>query len=67
MAGLRKILKSCGKMTVTGSNGLKVEWTWDYAKDEPRMEHEMTRDEKNESEKAKFKLIAAAIEKFKTK
>jgi hypothetical protein len=52
MAGLRKILKMSGSMKVNG-----VRWMWDYAKDEPRIESEMTKEERRESEKAKWSLL----------
>jgi len=50
MGGLRKILKIYGKMKVGD-----VMWVWDYNKDEPRIEKEMTKKEKDASNKAKIK------------
>jgi hypothetical protein len=54
---LARILKMYGKTTVTDSSGKKVTWLWDYAQDKPRLEHEMTQEEKAASERAKFKGI----------
>jgi major membrane immunogen (membrane-anchored lipoprotein) len=54
MGGLARICKMYGSMEVTDSNGKKVTWLWDYAKDEPRLKSEMTDDEIKESEKAKW-------------
>jgi major membrane immunogen (membrane-anchored lipoprotein) len=55
MIGLQKILKLYGETTVTDASGKSVKWVWDYAKDEPRIKSEMTKDEIKESEKAKWK------------
>ena len=52
MAGLRKILKQNGSIKVNG-----VLWVWDYAKDEPRIKANMTKDEFAASEKAKWMAI----------
>lgn len=41
MAGLRKICKLYGKMTVKSKDGKEVRYVWDYAADEPVQEHEM--------------------------
>ena len=38
--GLKRILKIHGQMKVGD-----VTWIWDYAKDEPRIKSEMTKDE----------------------
>jgi major membrane immunogen (membrane-anchored lipoprotein) len=57
MSGLQKILKIYGQIKVKGNDGKEVLWVWDYAKDEPRIKSEMTKDEFAASEKAKWKLI----------
>jgi major membrane immunogen (membrane-anchored lipoprotein) len=56
MTGLQKILKAYGDVKVT-SGGKTVVWTWDYAKDEPRIKSEMSKEEIMASEKAKFKPV----------
>ncbi len=40
-------------MTVTGKDGKKVEWLYDYVKDKPRIKAEMTIDEIMASERKK--------------
>jgi uncharacterized protein YgiM (DUF1202 family) len=54
MGGLARICKMYGSMEVTGANGKKVLWVWDYALDKPRLKSEMTKDELEVSEKAKW-------------
>lgn len=56
MAGLQRLLKLYGRIEAR-SNGKSVWWRWDYAKDEPRIESEMTKEEIKASEKAKYELI----------
>jgi hypothetical protein len=41
-------------MKVTDANGKSVTWVWDYAKDEPRLKSEMTKEEFMASERAKW-------------
>lgn len=57
MGGLKKILKMYGEMKVSDALGSEVIWCWDYHKDEPRVKSEMTKDEINLSEKAKWEQI----------
>ncbi len=64
MAGLKRILKLYGSMTVT-SNGETVKWVYDYATDEARIESNMTQDEIKASERAKWKQIANRMEAIK--
>ena len=64
MAGLKRILKLYGSMTVT-SNGESVKWVYDYATDEARIESNMTQDEIKASERAKWKQIANRMEAIK--
>ena len=45
MAGLAKICKIYGSMTVTGTDGKRVVWVWDYANDKARLKSEMTKEE----------------------
>ncbi len=61
MGGLSKICKQYGKVTVTGADGKKVEWLYDYVKDKPRIKEEMTADEIMASEKKKWKDIKENI------
>lgn len=64
MAGLKRILKLYGSMTVT-SNGESVKWVYDYATDEARIESNMTQDEIKASERARWKQIANRMEAIK--
>ena len=57
MAGLQKLCKMYGQIDMTDEYGNKVVWVWDYAKDEPRLKSEMTKEEMKESEKAKYKMM----------
>lgn len=41
MAGLRRICKMFGGMTVTGNDGRTINYVWDYAKDEPVRKEQM--------------------------
>lgn len=54
MAGLAKICKIYGLMTVTGTDGKRVVWVWDYANDKARLKSEMTKEEIMASERAKY-------------
>lgn len=59
MAGLRRICKMYGGMTVTGSDGKKVNYVWDYANDEPIPKEQMPvgSERHKASEIAKWKLM----------
>lgn len=55
MAGLQKVLKEYGYMSING-----IMWIWDYVNDKPRIKSEMTKGEISASEKIrrqKFKSI----------
>ena len=54
MGGLARICKLYGSMKVKGNNGEVVEWVYDYAKDKPRLKSEMSKEEIEASEKAKY-------------
>lgn len=54
IVGLAKICKLYGSIEVSDVSGKKVVWVWDYANERPRLEDEMTREEKLASEKAKW-------------
>lgn len=54
MAGLAMICKIYGSMTVTGADGKRVIWVYDYANDKPRLKSEMTKEEIKASERAKY-------------
>lgn len=62
MAGLQRILKMHGRMQVNN-----VMWVWDYAKDEARLESEMTKEEIKASEIAKWSAIKNEIDERKSK
>jgi hypothetical protein len=57
MAGLARICKMYGSMEVSGTNGKKVTWVWDYVNDKPRIKKEMSKEEIMASEKAKWMNI----------
>lgn len=54
---MQMILKTYGSMIVKGDDGKNVVWLWDYKNDVARLESEMTKEEKGESEKAKWDYI----------
>ena len=54
MAGLQRLLKMYGQISVQDATGKKVLWLWDYANDKARLKSEMTKDEIMASEKAKW-------------
>lgn len=56
MGGLAKLCKAFGKIE-SYVEGKKVTWLWDYANDKPRLESEMTKEEKRASDKAKWTSI----------
>ena len=57
MGGLAKICKMYGSIEVSDANGKKVTWLWDYKNDKARLKSEMTKEEIEESEKAKWQQI----------
>lgn len=65
--GLQKVLKMCGRMYVSDRSGKKVYWLWDYANDKARLESDMTKEEINASEKAKFTLMKNEFDKLAKK
>lgn len=62
MAGLRKLCKMYGGMTIQG-----VKWVWDYVADEPVKESEMPvgSERWKDSEKAKYLPIIKEAERKK--
>ena len=62
MGGLARICKLYGGMDVT-IKGETVKWRYDYERDEPRLESEMTKEEIAASEKAKWAAIGMTIPK----
>jgi hypothetical protein len=54
MGGLKRLCRLYGRMEFVSQNGKKTVYVWDYAKNEPRIKSEMTKDEIKESEKAKW-------------
>lgn len=65
MAGLARICKMYGSIKVSGEDGKTVTWLWDYANDKPRLETEMTKEEIEASEKAKWMNIKEQLDKEK--
>jgi len=61
MGGLANICKLYGSIVITDENGEKVKWLWDYVRDEPRLESEMTKEEIKASEMAKWMNIKSKI------
>lgn len=59
MAGLQRILKSCGMLTVS-TGGKSVTWYWDYKRNRPYTK-EMIKQEKLEEKKRKEKLAKKHI------
>ena len=57
MTGLQRMCKLYGSIYVTGADGKRVVWIWDYANDKPRLKSEMTKAEIMASEKAKWEAI----------
>jgi Fe-S-cluster containining protein len=57
MGGIRMICRMYGRMVLKDKEGNEVVWVWDYAKEEPRREKEMSKAEKLASDKAKGELI----------
>jgi hypothetical protein len=46
MAGLAKICKLYGQMTVTDEHGKKVTWVYDYDQDKPVLKSEINKPKK---------------------
>jgi major membrane immunogen (membrane-anchored lipoprotein) len=65
MGGLAKLCKLYGSVEVSGQDGKKIVWVWDYAQDKPRLKSEMTDEEIRESEKAKWIDVKNRIEQEK--
>jgi major membrane immunogen (membrane-anchored lipoprotein) len=65
MGGLAKICKLYGSIQVTGNDGKKALWVYDYANDRPRLKSEMTKEELAASEKAKWVSLKNEAEKVK--
>lgn len=61
--GLQKMLKMYGRLIVTNEHGKRVVHVWDYAQDKPRIESEMTKEEKELSEKAKWDMVKKSASK----
>ena len=59
--GLTKVLKMFGEMNMSDSNGKKVTWVYDYAKDKAVLKSEITKEDFVDSEIAKWKLIKKAL------
>lgn len=55
MGGLARICKLYGEITIKNNDGQSVKWIYDYHLDKPRIESEMTPEEKALSKKAKYK------------
>ena len=65
MGGIRRICKMYGGMKFKGEDGKEIEYMWDYAKDEPRLKSEMTKEEIKASEKAKWGIIEKQLKENK--
>lgn len=48
-------------MEVTHASGKKVAYLWDYKNDKPRLKSEMTAEEIEESEKAKWQQVKSQM------
>lgn len=57
MGGLAKICRMYGSMEAQSADGKKVTWLWDYANEKPRLKTEMTKEEIEASEKAKWMKV----------
>ena len=64
MAGLRKICKAFGGMTVT-MNGETVEYVWDYEKDEPVEKSKFTHEQWLRSERKKYEALKNKLDQQK--
>lgn len=63
MSGLQRICKMYGGMNVKSKDGKTVKWLWDYVNDKARLESEMTKEEIESSEKAKWEGIKNELKK----
>ena len=54
MPGLQELLKLYGSIEIQNSEGQKVTWEWDYAKDKPVLKSEMSKEDWMQSEMAKW-------------
>ena len=61
MSGLKKILKKFGEVKVTDQEGNTVTHVYDYAKNEPRLKSEMTKEEFAESERVKWTRLITQL------
>lgn len=57
MAGLARLCKMYGSMEVSDAYGNKLVWIWDYVNDKARLKNEMTKEEIDASEKAKWMSV----------
>ena len=57
MTGLQKLLKMYGSMKITNNEGKSVLWVWDYKNEQARIKSEMTKEELQQSEKAKWQSL----------
>ena len=57
MTGLQKLLKMYGSMKITNNEGKSVLWVWDYKNEKARIKSEMTKEELQQSEKAKWQSL----------
>lgn len=62
MAGLQRILKLYGSIICKGEDGSEVVWVWDYANDKARLKTEMTKQEIEASEKAKYLAVKSQLD-----
>lgn len=61
MAGLRRLCKALGGMTVIGNDGARIDYVWDYVADEPVRKEEMPFGSARHaaSERAKYMQLAS--------
>ena len=57
MGGLARICRIYGGIKGKDKDGKEVIWLWDYKNEKPRLKSEMTKEEIEESEKAKWNKI----------
>ncbi len=57
MAGLKRVCKLYGSISIMDAKRKKTTWIWDYANDKPRLKTEMTKEEIKASEKAKWTQV----------
>jgi hypothetical protein len=61
MAGLRKLCKIFGGVTVTGDDGKTIKYVWDYAADKPATEAEMPFGSKRHAASERAKSVIACL------